>query len=272
MGSQPKPRSPPSGARARRSRWWPGHRYHPVAHAVKASTQCGSAGREGSVVDALAYVGQRTLPASSASSVSRSCTEAGTTATASQWPSRRPAPPACARPRPRPRRTPRATHRDALTVACRRCRGSALVAGRPAPATARHVPQRTEQAQVEPAPDPAVDGPPGGSPAAGTPGPPTRKCHAIAPTTRRVGVARPLRGGSAGPAILLGPRPPSGPIPAPSNAARAAPVAPRPHLPVTPCVHIRVAHLEPRRSDGTACRTALNRQSARPLCRIVCQG
>ena len=30
-------------------------------------------------------------------------------------------------------------------------------------------------------------------------GPPTRKCHAIAPTTRRAGVARPLRGGSARP-------------------------------------------------------------------------
>src|SRR3954464_1302195 len=28
-------------------------------------------------------------------------------------------------------------------------------------------------------------------------GPPTRKCQAIAPTTRRTGVARPLRGGSA---------------------------------------------------------------------------
>src|SRR4051794_4529998 len=40
----------------------------------------------------------------------------------------------------------------------------------------------------------------GGQPAAGArQGPPTRRCHAIAPTTLRTGVARPLRGGSARP-------------------------------------------------------------------------
>src|SRR4051795_10887615 len=170
-------------------------------------------------------VGQRALPASSASSVSRSCTEAGTTATASQCPSAstsatrlRPTTPLAAS-YPRGPRT--ATHFTACVSTMAsvgpgrlpplpRPRG-AEARGRPrpppplAPPAARHVPQQgVEQAQLEPAPEPAVHGPPRrpagrqGAPGAAHPQvpgdrapPPPDRRRASAP--RRVGPLQPSR-------------------------------------------------------------------------------
>src|SRR3954454_23556182 len=145
--------------------------------------------------------GQRTLPVSSASSVSRSCTEAGTTATASQVPSAstsatrlRPTTPLAAS-SPRGPRT--AMHLTAWvsTMASvgpgrrpplrrrRRATSRSRASNRPRSSQRRNQPYTVRH---------------GGQPAGRLrQAPPTRRCHAIAPTTRRVGVARPLRGGSA---------------------------------------------------------------------------
>src|SRR3954465_3754299 len=140
-------------------------------------------------------VGQRALPASSASGVSRSCTEAGTTATASQCPSAstsatrlRPTKPLAAS-YPRGPRT--AMHFTACvsTMASvgpgrlpalrrrRRATSPSRASNRPSSSQRRNQPYTVRH---------------GGQPAGrARQGPPTRRCQAIAPTTRRTGVARP---------------------------------------------------------------------------------
>src|SRR4051812_34640366 len=162
--------------------------------------------RQRSAANAPSYtpsrkVGQRALPASSASGVSRSCTEAGTTAPGSQWPSAstratrlRPTTPLAAS-YPRGPRT--AMHLTACvsTMASvgpgrlpasrrrRRATSRSRASNRPSSSQRRNQPYTVRH---------------GGQPAGRLRhGPPTRRCQAIAPTTRRTGVARPLRGGSA---------------------------------------------------------------------------
>src|SRR4051794_8595972 len=145
--------------------------------------------------------GRRALPASSASGASRSWTEAGTTATASQCPSAstratrlRPTTPLAAS-YPRGPRTPMhftawvsmmasvgPGRRPALRRR-RRATSRSRASNRPRSSQRRNQPYTVRQA-----------GKPVGR---ARQGPPTRKCQAIAPTTRRTGVARPLRGGSA---------------------------------------------------------------------------
>ena len=174
---------------------------HAVAHAVTVRPFAAALGRERAVVDPLPQGRPAALPASSASSASRSCTEAGTTATASQWPSAstsatrlRPTTPLAAS-YPRGPRT--AMHFTACVSMMasvgpgrlpplrrrRRATSRSRASNRPSSSQRRNQPYTVRH---------------GGQPAGrARQGPPTRRCQAIAPTTRRIGVARPLRGGSA---------------------------------------------------------------------------
>src|SRR4051812_69556 len=158
-------------------------------------------------------VGQRALPASSASSVSRSCTEAGTTATASQCPSAstsatrlRPSTSWPASPRSSlrlaggqaPPRGPRTAMHFTACVSTMASVGP----GRRPPLRRRRRATSRSRASNRPSSSQRRNQPytvrHGGQPAGrARQGPPVRKCQATAPTTRRTGVARPLRGGSA---------------------------------------------------------------------------
>ena len=116
-------------------------------------------------------------------------------------PRRRPAPPACARPRPWPRRTRAGRARRCTSPpACRRWPASAPAASRPCAAGGAPPPaagRRTGPARASAGTSRTRSATAASRPAGARQGPPTRRCQAIAPTTRRTGVARPLRGGSA---------------------------------------------------------------------------
>jgi len=241
--------------------------HHPVAHAVQVRPGAAALGREGTVVDTLAQ--RRPADLAGVQRLQRVPVLHGSRHDGDREPvplgvdQRHPLAPDRTLGRVVP---PRAAHGDALhrlrvDDAQARPRSSANLA----PATARCLPQQgVEQTQVEPAPKPAVDGPPGREALRqGTPGPAhpqvprNRADHApgrgCAPAPRRVNLPQPARDlvRRAARYQLLQTRL----VPRPMRL--------RPHLPVTPRLHIRVAHLEPRRSDGdgTPNRTQTGSQS-----------
>ena len=138
---------------------------------------------------------------SKAGSVSRSCTEAGTTATASQVPS---ASTRATRLRPSTfwaasyPRGPRTRMHLTVCVSMTPRRGSAL---RPAARRRNRAMSHSRRSNIPKSSH--LRNQPYTVRQAGKPRgsarqlPPTRMCHAIALTTERIGVARPLRGGSA---------------------------------------------------------------------------